>query len=354
MAAKNSILVAVLNWGLGHASRSIPVIQSLLSKNKDVILAGEGRSLDLLKVEFPELQRIQLPAYDISYFSENMFLNIGWQFPRIVKAIWKEHKQLKEIVRDYQIDGIISDNRFGCYHSKIPSVFISHQLNIQIPQNKWIQNWVNFCNKWVIQKFESCWIPDEPGKYSIAGKLSENTNIPNSFYIGLLSRMQALESPKKYDVIAVLSGPEPQRSYLEKAIVQQLKKLSLRSLIVAGKTEVTEQMNTGDITLKSYMATKELNEAIASSTLVISRSGYSTLMDLALLKKPALLIPTPGQTEQLYLAERLFLERIFNRQFQSEINIEKAWAQRNDYPGFLQNQYNNNRYEEVLEKWLAS
>ncbi len=326
------ILVAILNWGLGHASRCIPLIRELQAQGAAVFLASDGRALDLLKQEFPNLAAFELPAYDVRYHSQNMAWNIATQAQKILRAVYLEKKMVEKLVAAHGIEGIISDNRFGCRSRKVPSVFITHQINLLVPFPP-LQTIARKINRHFIKKFDACWIPDAEGEPNLSGKLSHGlgkTNFPVR-YIGCLSRMEAFKTAKKYDVIAVLSGPEPQRSALEKAVLEQAEKLPLKFLVVLGKTEQHERYFIGEnMEVISHLTSSALNEAILASRFYIGRSGYSTVMDLAKLGKSALLVPTPGQTEQGYLAERLGSKGMVLVQRQQRLDLEGAFREQLD------------------------
>ncbi len=327
------ILVAPLNWGLGHASRCIPIIRALQQQGADVVLASDGQALELLKNEFPELPAAKLPAYGISYRTENMFRNIAGQLPKIAMAILREHFFIKKIIRDYRLEGIISDNRFGCFSEKIPCVFLTHQLNIHIEQAV-LSRLVNFFNRLFISRFDACWVPDVPGEPNLSGDLSHGVFWKKISYVGALSRMHFFETEKRYDAVVVLSGPEPQRSYLEQAITAQARQLPLRFLIVQGKAgQATRFIREGNLEIAPFLGSEALNEAALAGAFYIGRSGYSTIMDLARLGLPALLIPTPGQTEQEYLAKKFFEQGIFLMQEQSALDLKKAIAELPDFRG---------------------
>jgi UDP:flavonoid glycosyltransferase YjiC (YdhE family) len=318
------ILVAPLNWGLGHATRCIPIIKELSLQGASVFLASDGRALDLLRKEFPELPVFQLPEYGVTYTSKSIILNILMVLPKLVWAVFKEHKIVKEITTEHRIDGIISDNRLGCFSKKIPSVFITHQINLIIPSTllQWIGRRLNY---FFIKKYSECWIPDVAKRPNLSGILSHGTPIKSVTYIGALSRLEKRQVDKKFDVVVVLSGPEPQRTNLEKAIFEQAALLPYQFLIVQGKTEASEQfMVGGNIQVVSSLTSQALNEAILSSDLFIGRTGYSSIMDLAKLNKPALLIPTPGQTEQEYLGHLFSKNDIFHIQSQDELDLAKG------------------------------
>ena len=331
------ILVAVLNWGLGHASRCVPIIQALQEQRMEVFIASDGDALALLEKEFPKLSHLELPSYKISYPTKNMFWNMGIQLPNLLSAFKAEHKAIKTFVKSYNIDIILSDNRYGCYHAECKNIFLTHQLSIKIP-NSLIQKGVARINQKLINQFDECWVPDWEGDDNISGELSQATSFPELRFIGLLSRMQYLARPKKRDVIVVLSGPEPQRTYLEKAIVEQAKALSAyQFLIVCGRMQEGGLIRLSpNVEQIPYLTSRALNEAIAESEVVICRAGYSSLMDLVKVKKPAILIPTPGQTEQEYLAQRFFEKGIFYTQFQSSMNLAKALKEVEKYKGFHQ------------------
>ncbi len=339
------ILVAPLDWGLGHAARCIPIVYELLAQGAEVVLASNGRAYALLKQEFPMLMIEKLPAYDIRYATDNMFWNIGTQLPKIGRAIWKEHQVLEKMIRRHRIDAVISDNRYGCFSPLIKSIFVTHQLQILIP-NIILQKAVNFFNRQFINRFDECWIPDIAGGESLGGKLSELPAAINGQYIGILSRMQPLPATKTQDVIVVLSGPEPQRTRLEQLILQQVRNLPQQFLIVQGKTGLYADAQVAEnIRVVSFLTSEALNQVIVSSKCVVCRAGYSSVMDLAVLGKKAVLIPTPGQTEQEYLAERFLRKGIFYSQPQSAFRLQDALDKAQQFRGLEAKVYQHSRLQ---------
>ena len=332
MKVKKRILVAPLDWGIGHSTRCIPVINALISNNYEVILAADSRPLHLLSTEFPQLEMIRFEGYNIKYSKYlHMTLSMILQIPKLLWNIKKENSALDEIIKGYQIDGVISDNRFGLYSSKVPCVFITHQLEIQAPS--FAESIRNF-NYQYINKYNACWVIDDE-KINLAGNLSKPDSLPNNtHYIGIQSRFEKQEIKKKYDFLAIVSGPEPQRTILEKGLVKALKDRKEKSLIVLGKPEINTSNQIGNLTIKSHLDAKDLNTAIIQSELIICRSGYSTVMDLAKLEKKAIFIPTPGQTEQEYLAHNFKDSGICYTQNQSDFNFEIAIAESKNYTGF--------------------
>jgi len=301
-----TILVAPLNWGLGHATRCIPIIKALQESNHIPIIASDGIALAMLRKEFPYLQTIELPSYQIEYAKNGK--NFKWKLlqnaPKMLKAISNEKKLVASWIKQYDIDGIISDNRLGVFNKNVPCVFITHQLNVMTGNTTWLTSKLH---QNIIKKYTECWVPDVPGQPNLAGELSHSNNL--SFtpkYIGPLSRMHKKETPKQYDLMVILSGPEPQRELLETILKTELKRYRGDVVFIKGiveKEQKKEQLK--NITYFNFMTSRQLEQTFNESDIVLARSGYTTIMDLVKLGKKAFFIPTPGQYEQLYLAKKL-------------------------------------------------
>ncbi len=306
MNQKKNILVAPLNWGLGHATRCIPLIYALLDEGFNVILGSDGPALQMIQKEFPQLKSIELPSYDIKYAKNGK--SFKWKMllrsPKVLKAIRKEREQLKILVKNREIDGVLSDNRLGLYHSDIPTVFVTHQLQVLSGNTTRL---TSALHRNYIRKFDTCWVPDFEGEINLSGKLGhpKKFDVPVQ-YIGPLSRLEKVETETYYDIMVLLSGPEPQRTELEEILFHELKHYNGQVLFVRGVVEAEQQtIRKGQVKIVNFMETQDLQAAICASDLIISRSGYTTIMDLLKLGKKAFFIPTPGQTEQEYLARRL-------------------------------------------------
>jgi len=306
MIKKKTILVAALNWGIGHATRCIPIINALLKDNFNVIIASDGAALVLLQKEFSALDSVNLPSYQISYPKNGIFFK--WKLllnvPTIKKAISSEKKIITQLVNEGKIDGIISDNRLGVRSKKIPSIYITHQIKVFSGFTTFFSSKLH---QHSIKKFDECWVPDLEGETNFSGELGHIKSSKIKIkYLGILSRMKKQTFPIKYDVLLLLSGPEPQRTLFEELLIKEFKGTQLSVLLVQGCVEEKQiKSQLENITCINFMKSTALEKAINESAIVVSRSGYSTLMDLAVLGKKAFFIPTPGQYEQEYLAYRM-------------------------------------------------
>lgn len=350
-------MVIPLDWGLGHATRCVPIIRALLANGCEVLIAAEGATESLLKHEFQQLRFIPLTGYRISYSKKKYWLpfKIIAQVPWILMRIYKEHQWVKKNVKIHSITAIIADNRFGLYHSTLPSVYITHQLLIKTG-NPFTEKVAQKIHYWFIKKYNVCWVPDFVGPNNIAGELSHPVNRPkNITYIGGLSRFEnrgAFE--KKFDLLMLVSGPEPQRTIFESLLLIQLENFKGKSLLVRGlpgiaavdENDFETRNNQPNLTIKNHLAAEELNEVIQQSDLVVCRSGYTTIMDLIKLNKKAILVSTPGQTEQEYLAAHLMQQQIFYAVSQEHFNLGESLAAASGFtfviPSFDMDQYQKN------------
>jgi UDP-N-acetylglucosamine transferase subunit ALG13 len=298
--------VAPLDWGLGHAARCIPVIRELLVHDVEVFLGGSGISGELLRLEFPELNYEEIPGYDVSYSSTlPMAIAMLRQAPGILRSIQQEKKWLDEKLKRDELDAVISDHRYGLYHKNIYSVFMGHQLFISSGNNDLLEPLLWKVNRSYIENFNHCWIPDVPGASNASGKLAHKEPIPFSHqFIGLLSRFQpVLAGEKNYTMSFILSGPEPLRTELENLIIEQSYSLKEgKYMLIRGTQKPLQREPITNMEIIHLAESKAVEKVIHASHLLVSRAGYSSIMDYLVTGSRALLIPTPGQTEQQYLA----------------------------------------------------
>ncbi len=315
LSITKNLLIAPLDWGIGHATRCTPIIKYLVENGLNVIIAAENRPLHFLRKEFPSLSFIEFPNYNITYpKGRNMIFKMLIKLPAILKGIYKEHHFLKYAIKKYKIDAVVSDNRYGMWNRNIPCVFITHQLNIILPKPvQFLSPIVRMVNRFFMNKFDEVWIPGDE-KLNLTGKLSKSKGLKKpAQHIGILSRFDRKEGSglKKYPILALISGPEPQRSIFEEKIINTLLEVGKKAIILRGVTEKNDEKLLGNIEMINHLQTGKLEELILGAEIIICRPGYSTIMDLVMLGKKAILIPTPGQTEQEYLAKHLSKEGCF-------------------------------------------
>jgi UDP:flavonoid glycosyltransferase YjiC (YdhE family) len=313
LSTQKNILIAPLDWGLGHATRCMPLIDALIQQQHNIIIAGNGDSYFLLKAQYPDLTSYELPGYNISYPSgKNAAAQAFFQTPKILATIRAEKKITEEIIEKGNISLILSDNRYGVRNEKVKSILICHHIALQAPEGFSFMN-PFFLNLHLrqIRKFDALWIPDTAGEPNLSGKLAHGIQFPiPHHYIGIQSRFSDFKpSPSfteelDFSVLVVLSGPEPQRTYAEEKLIAALKNRNEKVLFARGRTAVQQVHTDENITIVNYLGTNDMFVALNKAEVIICRSGYSTVMDLTVLGKQAIFIPAEGQTEQEYLAKR--------------------------------------------------
>jgi spore coat polysaccharide biosynthesis predicted glycosyltransferase SpsG len=337
------VLIAPLDWGLGHATRCIPIIKELIQQGAQVTIAASGSQNTLLKQEFPLLEFLELPGYKIRYKTGVL---LKWalfaRVPVLLRKIRNENIWLEKTLENRKIDVVISDNRYGLFNNKLYSVFISHQLLIQsgwtssvagdrwsLAFSRWVENKILKWNYKLIMKFSTCWVPDQEGNDSFAGRLSHPPVLPPIpvKYIGILSRFKKTEKNIiSNSLLILLSGPEPQRTEFEDILFRQLAGSTLQTTVVRGLPDTYDSVPQirDAVKIFNHLPSSDLNELMAESEFIIARSGYSTIMDLMKMKRNAILVPTPGQTEQeylgIYMKERQWMYNIAQKNF----NLENA------------------------------
>jgi predicted glycosyltransferase len=349
-----NILICPLNWGLGHASRCIPIIKILNQAGHNIVIAASGAAFTLLKNTFPENVCIRFDDYDIRYSKgKHLVRKIIFQSPKILFRIIREHHKLNAIIKLNKIDTVISDNRFGLWTKSARTIYITHQLFIKTPKgNAFLENLLKKIHGYFIEKYDVCWIPDLPGDFKLSGELSGKFSVPkNARFIGLLSDFSAAipSAPINYEICAVISGPEPQRTYFQDILLGQLKDSGKKAVVILGlPSDCASKATEKNITIFNYLPPSEIQKYVMRSEFVVARSGYSTIMDLAATGKKAILVPTPGQTEQEYLAKYLSVKKIFYACKQDELNLNEAIEKVVDYGGIYIQQDMNELKKAIL------
>jgi hypothetical protein len=307
---KKIVFIAPLDWGLGHATRCVPLIQELICQDFHVIIGGSGLSGQWIRQEFPELEYLEIPSEVFTYSKYiPMPLYIISLFKKLKRLIKKEKHWLDNYLKNKKVDLIISDNRYGLHSKNIPSVIITHQLYLHLGFFSWMQPIINRIIFSLLHPFDQIWVPDTETEPSLSGKLSHNSSIPlNVKYIGPLSRFMGKKSfspsinSYKYKFAFVLSGPEPHRTMLEEECLQLISQLKEECVLIRGTKLHSKKIVLSHLTIIDFADSETLFHYINQSEVIVSRAGYSSLMDWACLQKHSVIIPTPGQTEQEYLA----------------------------------------------------
>lgn len=357
-----TVLVAPLDWGLGHATRCIPIIRALALNGCTILIATSGRHQILLQQEFPHLRFLELPGYGIKYGKANVLLRLLLQLPFFFRNVRQEHQWLQQKIADFSIDAVISDNRYGLHSPKIPCVFITHQLQVQSPPIlKMVETSVRNKLYHYIKNFTTCWVPDLANKNESLGKALSHPKVLPAIpvnYIGWLTRFFPQPAlPTKYTLLISLSGPEPQRSLLETLLIPQLYQVKGNVLLVRGLPgNANSPINNGpsNVTIINHLPGKALQTAIGETEFFMSRCGYSTLMDLQAVRCRCIFVPTPGQTEQEYLGRQIAATGNAVVMSQNNINLQQALQKASVAPFFSEGNYINSQLENILKQWLSS
>ncbi|MFY8127694.1 MAG: glycosyltransferase [Chitinophagaceae bacterium] len=341
---KYNILIAPLDWGLGHTTRCLLLIKCLLPLGYTVFFAGNKTQQSIVQAQFKNnVNFLDLNGYSVKYSINRWYLpiKIAIQIPKIISRIIYEHYWLKKQIKQHHIDLVISDNRYGLFSKSIPVVFITHQLQILAPFN-WMVFLIQKINYWLIQKFNLLLIPDVQESLNAAGCLSQPTKMPaiKAVYIGLLNRFMSeqensiLSSTTPNNICILISGPEPQRTILEEIFFEQTNELNhVKITVLRGLPNTIDNKTSSNLTVKYYndLPQKELYNVLQNSDIIIARSGYTTLMEVLHLNKKLILIPTPGQTEQEYLANYLASQNIAIVASQNNLNVQELLQQANSF-----------------------
>ena len=364
MNKSKNILICPLEWGLGHAARMIPLAGKLSEMNNNVIIASGEEHLSLFRTELPGLSYIRFPGFKPGYSKFlPQYLSLLFKVPLLLYHIVTEHYKLKKIIAENNIDIIISDNRFGLWNKNITSVYITHMPLIPFPEKlKILEPFGVYLHRKIIKKYSLCFIPDLPGDLNISGRLSHGIKLPDNVrYIGILSRFIDTGHSfndnyikNKYNTV-ILSGPEPQKEMLKQKLVAILKQNKIPTIIFEGKPSRGGEIGgIANITFYSHLPALRMKEIIQDSECIITRSGYTTIMELVSMNRSALIIPTPGQTEQEYLAVYLSEKGWFSTISQSEIKegiqLQQSKIVRQDAINHQSSILLNEALNELLEK----
>lgn len=309
-----NILICPLEWGLGHAARMIPLARKLRDRGHKIFIGAGGDHLALLHTELPEASFIDFPGFSPGYSKRlPSYLVMLFKIPLLTWHVICEHRKLKKIIRDHDIDLVISDNRFGLWTRRAKCVYVTHMVRIPYPKPFRFAEFTGvLVHRFIMNRYDLCFIPDLPGTNNVSGRISHDVKLPrHARYIGLLSRFDGIAPAEKPIVeqrhnTVILSGPEPQRGIMKGIMEERFRAEEPVTVILGGKpARGAGMLKSGNIIYFSHLPASDMAAMLLSSESVITRSGYTTVMELISLNLSALLIPTPGQTEQEYLAEYL-------------------------------------------------
>lgn len=353
------ILFAPLDWGLGHATRCIPLIRFFAEKGCTVWIAAEGRIEELLQQEFPDLSFIPLRGYRIRYAGTKtgLVFKIMRQIPGILQTIRYERQWLEQVLEQHHFDAVISDNRFGLSTPSVPCIYLTHQLSIQTPGGSLMEAWLRRLHYHYINRFQACWIPDAKTAPTLSGKLAHPKRLPHTpvTYLGPLSRfIPEPDAPLTYELLILLSGPEPQRTLFEEHLLRELKTFDKKTLFVRGLPGDKKPLaGFNQVEIINHLPASALNQAICHSHRVIARTGYTTVMDLVRLEKKSILVPTPGQTEQEYLGKYLRSEGLAYTTSQRGFSLSRALEEAGHFRYRFPEGLNGEAYLQVAEDFLT-
>jgi UDP:flavonoid glycosyltransferase YjiC (YdhE family) len=355
---QKTILIVPLNWGIGHASRCIPIVHALLAMKQRVVLAADGAPLALLRSTFPALPWLHFPSHEPHYGKgKSVVAPLLAQAPALLWQLVSDHRKVEQLVKECGADAVISDNRFGAYSSKVPSLFITHQVHLHLPKGMgWATKAAKVVNNMVASRYSACWIPDFGDERSLAGDLSHPPfqHLPTK-YIGPLSRFATIEDhmePEVVDLLVMLSGPEPQRSIFEKEVLKQLD--GFKGTVVIARAVPQGKSLPGvpkNVLLFNHIDDVRLKRLLLGAKTIVARAGYSTIMDLVALQRTALLVPTPGQSEQEYLGSWLGKKGYF--MFAEQHNFDLRSAPMAGLATAVFPPFASNSLRHDLAQWLA-
>jgi uncharacterized protein (TIGR00661 family) len=329
------ILFGVFDWGLGHATRDIPLITAMLERN-EVHILSTGHALQILRNHFGE----RCTYYDVPSvfppYSKSRFFKLKFTLsaPRMARTLAKARRKSKRII-DMGFDRVVSDCRYDVYDRPDNSYLINHQLRFKAPMGaqRLLEAWLAMRMK----RYACVLVPDfeEP---NLTGVLSHGLHyLPKERirYIGMLSHLRRLDLPQDIDYLISLSGPEPQRTVLEKRVLAQVGQLKGKVVIAGGKPGGKNEDLGENAQHFAFLNAQQQQDAMNRAKCVVTRSGYTTMMELVELEKTqVLLLPTPGQTEQEYLGDYCQRHKYYRHISQFRLQLARDARIQKSFTGF--------------------
>ena len=332
---KPLLLFSPLDWGLGHVTRSMPLLKEFIENGWEVVVACNSTQKKVLEAELPALKYTLRRPLNMKYGQNSLLtrVKVGFQLLKILIQINEEKRWTSHFLRHNHVDAILSDNCYGVFSPSVPSIFITHQLRPRSGLGDFTDLIVQRLLNKYINCFNECWIPDYKDGKTLSGSLSHFGKFPQTpvKYIGALSRLKCIQKNdgSLFDLLVIISGPEPQRTIFEQLVASEISGMHQRGknlsvVVIRGLPDVPVAQLNCRARQFNHISAEQLSELASSAKFVLSRSGYTTIMDMFKLKKNLIVVPTPGQTEQEYLAQHLQKNKIAVVAEQKNFSLEKA------------------------------
>jgi UDP:flavonoid glycosyltransferase YjiC (YdhE family) len=332
------VLFGIHNWGLGHATRDIVLIDEILRRGHSVDIISSGRAMKILKERYRKSCRYfdvpdLYPLYMDKRFSNFKF---AVHITNVIKSLKQARKISEKIIARGRYDKVISDCRMDVYDREDNSYLINHQIRFNLPFI--FEDITEKLYAPVMRYYRYIIVPDSE-KNGLSGKLSHDLKYIDKKrirYIGILSFLKKQAVAQEIDYFISLSGPEFARKDLEKKMLSQVKGLRGKIVIAGGNPDSSVKKANKHVTFYSYLNQAQQEEVMNAARFVIARGGYTTIMELVELeKKGVLLIPCPNQSEQEYLAELYEKKKWFHHVSQRKVNLVKDIETAKRFQGYV-------------------
>jgi uncharacterized protein (TIGR00661 family) len=332
------IIYGVCSWGIGHTARALPILRKLLAEHNELTVISSGRPLQILKDELqePSVEYIDIPDYAPPRGIEPRTFFIGFllRSPKLQFTIRRELRAVLKLLAKKRYDVILSDTRYGIYHRKIPSFFITNQLRLMNPYRfRTLELGSELYNRFFFKRYCGIIVPDFADQDDLGGDLTHNLRLIDMskiHYVGPISDFKPRELPQTIDYLISLSGPPLERALFRQTILNQLASLNGNIAITTPEHNLDSkssclirkvQSDARKINVYTYLSRMDRELLLNRAKLLISKIGFTTLSDMAVLRKKALFLPTPGQPEQLYLAQYHNTKRTFRCVLPTKLNL---------------------------------
>ncbi|MEK6968538.1 MAG: glycosyltransferase [Nanoarchaeota archaeon] len=343
----------ISNYGLGHATRMLPVIMKLIEQGEKVTIVAKGNSLLMLKNELGDASNYELMQYEVPLkFSDKGFsmfetLKAG---PSFISLISSQKKWLENFSAKEKIDRVIADGEIGYHLKNKKSFFVNNQLRL-LPGSL-LGDGTELLTDVFSKGFEKVIVPDDENG-TLGGLLTSKTRFYDKkrlAYVGILSSIRKKNVVRNVDYFISISGPGISKEVFTRQVMEQLHLLKGKVVVALGRPDLKEIASKGNAKIYPYLNRKQQESFLNKAKLVISRSGYTTMMELAEIDKKAFFIPTLNHPEQEYLAKFQKNSGRFHYSKQDSFNFKEDIDEAKQYPGFK----NVPKTKKSVEKFLEA